>query len=80
MDRVKVDYINAQSLLANKEEVNLLVNEREIQTFYVLAKLGYLLKSVMSTLLFQIMFHIGVMQEEEVVYVFMAEMYLRLPL
>ena len=80
MDRVKVDHINAQSLLANKEEVNLLVNEREIQTFYVLAKLGYLLKSVMSTLLFQIMFHIGVMQEEEVVYVFMSEMYLRLPL
>ena len=29
MDRVKVDHINAQSLLANKEEVNLLVNERD---------------------------------------------------
>ena len=80
MDKVKVDHINAQSLLANKEEVNLLVNERERYRHSVLAKLGYLLKSVMSTLLFQIMFHIGVMQEEEVVYVFMSEMYLRLPL
>ena len=59
--------------------MNLLVNEREIQTFYVLAKLGYLLKSVTSTLLFQIMFHIGVMQEEEMVYVFRSEMYLITP-